>query len=104
VDLNKEQVLANELIRKWLGTEKKLGKYCKALGQYTEDLNAPIKDLTEQLKLARQHLEMRPLSPSRSEEEGPSVSPRPGVSSEPGTSRAMEQFKEGPGFADNQST
>lgn len=49
----------------------------------------PIKKLTDLLELATKHLETRPLSrPSQSETE------RPNVSSNPGTSRAMEQSEE----------
>jgi hypothetical protein len=38
VDLDKEQALATVLIKKWLGPEKdkKMGKFCEALGLYAE--------------------------------------------------------------------
>jgi hypothetical protein len=95
VDLNKKQVLVIKLMRKWVGSDKKLNKYCKALGQYALDLEASIKDLAKQLFLTRKYLEKRQvLSPSRSQEAGPSTLPQPEVSFEPQTSRVRKQIKE----------
>lgn len=55
-----EGLLAAELVRKWVGLEKSVQKFCLALSQYAEDLREPMAELALHMKVAAKIREIKP--------------------------------------------